>query len=447
MSDSTSNPISIAIIGGGLAGISLANALIRHPHLRIQVFEAAPQFSERGAAVGLSTNAQRALDEVLGGSAEEALERAGAVSMNPMRMMVASGKAAGSLVADIKGISPPKVVHRASLLRELLSPLPSEILHANKKLASLQHDSNAESGSGGVTVSFQDGHIERFDAVIGADGIFGSVRRHVLVNDDQESRGRATAEASPAGFWDCRNIVPFEKAVAALGAETFEVDRQNIWMGDGAIVLHDVLENRTLVQCIVSAIEDKDENLESRGRATPLTRERLKGVLGKWRDRRFADGIADLILDQQDPKAYSQYHHKATPTYANGRLCIVGDAAHATTPWQGSGAGLAIEDAMVLGALLSETTSPDGLESAFKAFDAVRRPRCNRVVDSSQRTGEISTGQDQELGLDEPEKLRAALMPRWAFIIGLDVKEHQLEALEVLRGIREGDPGGMAGGF
>lgn len=102
---------------------------------------------------------------------------------------------------------------------------------------------------------------------------------------------------------------------------------------------------------------------------------------------------------------------------------------------------------MVLGALLSETTSPDGLESAFKAFDAVRRPRCNRVVDSSQRTGEISTGQDQELGLDEPEKLRAALMPRWAFIIGLDVKEHQLEALEVLRGIREGDPGGMAGGF
>lgn len=90
MSDSTSNPISIAIIGGGLAGISLANALIRHPHLRIQVFEAAPQFSERGAAVGLSTNAQRALDEVLGGSAEEALERAGAVSMNPMRMMVVS---------------------------------------------------------------------------------------------------------------------------------------------------------------------------------------------------------------------------------------------------------------------------------------------------------------------------------------------------------------------
>lgn len=67
-------------------------------------------------------------------------------------------------------------------------------------------------------------------------------------------------------------------------------------MGDGAIVLHDVLENRTLVQCIVSAIEDKDENLESRGRATPLTRERLKGVLGKWRDRRFADGIADVSL-------------------------------------------------------------------------------------------------------------------------------------------------------
>lgn len=86
---------------------------------------------------------------------------------------------------------------------------------------------------------------------------------------------------------------------------------------------------------------------------------------------------------------------------------------------------------MILGTLLGATRSRGDIAAALQAFDAVRRPRCNRVVESSQRTGEISCGQDEELGLS-PEKLRGALMPRWAFIVGLDLDSHQRDALDML---------------
>jgi salicylate hydroxylase len=83
----STKPLRLAIIGGGLAGATLINALMTLPHLSIKIYESAPQFSERGAAVGLSVNAQRALSEI-GPGVREALDRAGAVRMNSMRSVI-----------------------------------------------------------------------------------------------------------------------------------------------------------------------------------------------------------------------------------------------------------------------------------------------------------------------------------------------------------------------
>lgn len=174
-----------------------------------------------------------------------------------------------------------RVVHRASLLRELLAPLPTSRLHANKALSEISQVAGAE---GGVKVTFRDGQDETFDAVIGADGIFGAVRRHVL----QEA---ADAEgASPAGFWDCRNLVPFEKARETLGAEFFEQDRQYGWAGNGAFIMHDVLENRTKVQCVISVVE-KDH---PKDRKRALTREFLEETLSDWLDGPVGKGMIEV---------------------------------------------------------------------------------------------------------------------------------------------------------
>jgi salicylate hydroxylase len=82
---STDCVIRIAIIGGGLAGAILINALLQHSHLHVEIFEYAPEFSERGAAVGIAQNGQAALTEV-GGDVATALDRARAVVMSSSRM-------------------------------------------------------------------------------------------------------------------------------------------------------------------------------------------------------------------------------------------------------------------------------------------------------------------------------------------------------------------------
>ena len=134
-------------------------------------------------------------------------------------------------------------------------------------------------------------------------------------------------------------------------------------------------------------------------------------------------------MEQDDPRGYSQWEHKATPTYARGRVCIMGDAAHASTPWQGAGSGQAFEDGMILSALLGHISSPDEIDAAFKVYDAVRRPRGQRVIDSSRGTGEIMCG-ESEAGLD-PGEIMQALAPRWGFL-ELDFKSYVQEAVRKL---------------
>ncbi|KAI1379042.1 salicylate hydroxylase [Hypoxylon crocopeplum] len=417
-----SSRISVAIIGGGLAGASLANALIKLPHLDVHVYESAPEFSERGAAISLGGNAIQALQQVIP-SAKTLLEGAGAVPMNAARAVIGSGPNAGTMVFESGGGDGKLAVHRASLLQGLLAPLPQSILHASKKLVAINKRGEEEIEK--IELVFQDGDIAEFDAVIGADGIFSFVRENVL-------QGPKNHGPSPAGFWDCRNLVPFEKAKATLGEQYFISDKpmQYGWTGDGAFLMHDVIENGTMVQCVISGVE-KDPSNNVNEREQPLTREYLEEGLKDWIDGPIAKGMIDLVLDQPKTKRYSQWEHKSTPTYANGRICLIGDAAHASTPWQGAGAGQAIEDVVVLGTLLSNISSPSEIDKAFKAFDAIRRPRCQQVISSSRETGRILCNQTgTEL---DPDKLKEALAPRWQFLFNFSLDAHKQDALDKLQ--------------
>lgn len=86
-------------------------------------------------------------------------------------------------------------MNRAPILQALLSLLPEDMLHAGKRTKSLEQTAS------GVTVNFDDGTDAHFDAVIGADGIFSSVRNHVVGEEPEKYA------ASPAGWWDCEGEV------------------------------------------------------------------------------------------------------------------------------------------------------------------------------------------------------------------------------------------------
>lgn len=292
MATTNQKPIRIAIIGGGIGGASLANALMRIPHIQIDVYEAGPAFSERGAAIGLSINAIHALQHILPNKddARQLLAAAGGVPMNSTRAMLGSGPQAGTMIADLVSTIEDRgiVVHRGSLLRELLAPIPRELLHANKRLVKIEDIELG--GHKEVQVTFQDGTSDTFDAVMGADGVFSVVRNFVLQDVDPEKHA-----ASPGGFWDCRVLVPYEKAKNTIGAEHFEEDRQYGWVGDGAFVMHDILEDRTMVQCVISAVEDRvAEGLADGCPKRPLTRKFLEETLGTWLDGPVAKGAIEV---------------------------------------------------------------------------------------------------------------------------------------------------------
>jgi salicylate hydroxylase len=112
---------------------------------------------------------------------------------------------------------------------------------------------------------------------------------------------------------------------------------------------------------------------------------------------------------------WALFDHRRAPHYFKGRICMMGDAAHATTPHQGQGAGMAFEDAYVLSNLIGYARSADDLEPAFKAFDATRRPRTQRLVETSRQSGRIYAFQEPGIG-DDVSKIQRALKNRHDWI-------------------------------
>jgi len=107
------------------------------------------------------------------------------------------------------------------------------------------------------------------------------------------------------------------------------------------------------------------------------------------------------------------------------------------TPWQGSGASQAIEDTMILRTLLASIRVPEQLDASLSAYDEVRRPRTQRIVESSRITGMIMSGRGEGIGV-HTEKMRQGLKERWEFIYDLDIERHKEDALAALKRIESG---------
>ncbi len=106
----------------------------------------------------------------------------------------------------------------------------------------------------------------------------------------------------------------------------------------------------------------------------------------------------------------------------------MGDAAHATTPFQGQGAGQAIEDALVLSTLLGRVRDPMLIPNAFAAYDQVRRPRSQRVVTTSREAGRLYGMMAEGVGGDL-EKIRERTGRRMEWIWNRDLERQNGEAV------------------
>ena len=122
------------------------------------------------------------------------------------------------------------------------------------------------------------------------------------------------------------------------------------------------------------------------------------------------------------------------PTFYKGRICISGDAAHATSPHHGAGAGFCIEDSAILAELLKEDAvrSHSHLEAVFATFDQIRRERCQWLVQSSRHIGNCYEWRGKGVGRDF-KKIEREINERLDIISGIDLAEACDQARQVLR--------------
>lgn len=143
--------------------------------------------------------------------------------------------------------------------------------------------------------------------------------------------------------------------------------------------------------------------------------------------------VKTIITNVKNPDIWALYNHAPARTFyqSSPRICLLGDAAHASTPHQGSGAGMCVEDCYVLAELLSEISGAGELEKAFEAYDAVRRPRALKLVETSRQAGMLWELEGPEG--DDLDAFEKNAKTRMSWIWDHDMKQDLERAQELLR--------------
>lgn len=215
-------------------------------------------------------------------------------------------------------------VHRARWLQQLLDPVPKEWLHAGKKLARIETNDVSRPV---FALFFEDGSSHQSDIVIGADGIRSHVRRAVLGEQD------ACLEPTFAGFQSARTVISTEAALQHLGRDVFDPieKHQTAVLGGGNFFLYSLLDEGK--KCfIVAATRAKEVEWQGAIWKKPLTREYLEEELSS-RPGPFARGVLECFMAAENPELSAQWQSAPARTFYSGKICMIGDAAHATTPW------------------------------------------------------------------------------------------------------------------
>ncbi|KAL4937758.1 hypothetical protein BDV06DRAFT_215647 [Aspergillus oleicola] len=367
----TQPPVKIAIIGAGIGGLALAIGL-QKLNVPVTVYESAPQFDAIGAGIGLGPNALRAMelmDEMfvsrydaikVGNTTPSKRNEQFEILAAEKGFGVSSGWKGGSVGhRDFYRSS----AHRKDLLEVMKGLIAEGTVRFNKRVVRIEEP---EEG-GKVTLVFSDEEIETVDAVVGCDGIKGFTRKVVL---GPEYPGEVRAKY--ANTYVYRHIVSMDTAKDILGK--YALDAKWYMSKGKGMATYPISQGRE-VNMVVFVRDSNPWTGEQAAREVPR-KDMLADIEG-------FDGRLLSIVKDAKPVRWPLFHHPDTPVYYRGRVCLLGDAAHASSPSQAAGAGQGLEDALVLARLLSLVQSSDQLESAFQVYDDIRRPRAQAVVQQS----------------------------------------------------------------
>ena len=360
----------VLIIGGGIGGLAAATALTQKG-LTVKLYERQAEFGEVGAGMQIASNCTRILDDL--GLLEEA-ERLGVV---PDRMVMRDAIDSRPLIdldlrkAEERYGHPYMVIHRSDLHGIFLRAAQRQGVELHGGMKAVAY----ENIDGGARVTFADGSTDEADIVIAADGIH-SVARPMIVTDEPVS----------SAYVAYRGAVPIEKAAE----NDIDPHAVTVYVGPGCHFVQYALRagemfNQVAVFESPKALAGQDDwgTPDEMDAAFEGTCDQVqKGLPLMWRDRWWRMFDRDPIMN-----------------WLNGRIALLGDAAHPPLQYMAQGAIMAIEDGWVLAQHAERLRSADGTidwDAVLAAYNAVRPEHCRRILTTGRVWGELWHLRDQE---------------------------------------------------
>ncbi|MDQ4121466.1 MAG: FAD-dependent monooxygenase [Acidobacteriota bacterium] len=343
----------ILIVGAGIGGLATAIAL-RQAGFDTAIYENAPVLRGIGAGITLWSNATAVLEKL--GLLEEAVSKSAVFKYG--RLLNERGELLQQ-VSTGNYPTPAICIHRADLIDLLKRKCSQETIHLGKTFEHFEQDET------GVTAFFADGTSAKGGILIGADGIHSRVRSQIKGDAKPIYRGYAV--------W--RSTIEFD-------ASGLDLDSPTETFGKGRRVgLVPIGKNRFYWY----ATNNQPEN-------SILPPEQRKAQLLEF----FQDWHAPIpqiiaATDAEDILHNDCYDRLPEPGWSQGRVCLIGDAAHPTTPNLGQGGCMALEDAVVLTKCLQNSAEPS---EAFREFEAQRFPRTKFITERSLMLGKVGQWQN-----------------------------------------------------
>jgi salicylate hydroxylase len=344
--------LRIGIAGAGVGGLSAAIALRKFGH-DVTVFEQAKTFSRVGADINLTPNVVRSIDGLGAGATSR---RLGARPTFRISRDYDTGLETSRLgmsdEAEQRYGAPQITIHRADIIEALAEQFPTEHISFDKRIQAVSQNEP------GATLQFDDGTSESFDVVVGADGIHSRIRTALF----GEEYPRFT------GVVSFRSVVPTERVMHVPEIEAFTK-----WWGPNPhcqIVTFPLNQGKeTFIFATTGQDSWTEESWTSEGDVNEL--------------RSFYKDFhpdARALLDACDTTLKSALYEREPMTqWSVGSVTLLGDACHPMLPFMAQGAGMAIEDAVILGRALADAETPEQAVQGLQAYEAARKERTARI--------------------------------------------------------------------
>ncbi|KAH6897960.1 hypothetical protein BKA70DRAFT_1528082 [Coprinopsis sp. MPI-PUGE-AT-0042] len=362
-SNRVSCPLDVIIVGAGLGGLATAYLLGRAGH-KVTILEGSSKPREIGAGLQISPNITKLFDRWgVGNKLRE-------VGITPTGFTLRRYK--DGEVLNQRELREEKeygasscAVHRADAQRILVDlAAPYAALRLNSRVVDIDPST--------PSATLSSGEVVKADLLIGADGIHSRVRDTVVGHKE---------DATPTGDAAYRATIPAELIQADPDLK-FLVEGyiSNVWIGPGRRIVGYLVRKDTYNIAMIHPARDANEDFKE------ASLEDMKAQFTGWEPRvmKLLDLVPSTILwSLLDRSPLESWVH------SDGKVCLLGDACHPMLPYRAQGAAMALEDAAVIGNLLSRITSLSELPALLRAYQTIRHGRASSTQYSSRENREI----------------------------------------------------------